>query len=166
MSIGNPEIDNRHSALGNSLSHSFPRRATSRTWNEKIRPQIHRHGLVLVFGAGVTKCSPSMISCRFPSSGKLTKSSYVNLTEGVRTILRGPAALAQAAGVDHLRASPPVLILDELHKHTKWKALLKGFYDTYGDRVRILVTGSSRLDIYRRGGDSLMGRYLLYRMHP
>jgi len=83
-----------------------------------------------------------------------------------RTILRGPAALAQAAGVDQLRASPPVLILDELHKHAKWKALLKGFFDTYGDRVRILVTGSSRLDIYRRGGDSLMGRYLLYRMHP
>ena len=60
--------------------------------------------------------------------------------------------------------SPPVLILDELHKHAE--ALLKGFFDTYGDRVRILVTGSSRLDIYRRGGDSLMGRYLLYRMHP
>jgi uncharacterized protein len=28
------------------------------------------------------------------------------------------------------------------------------------------MTGSSRIDIYRRGGDSLMGRYLLYRMHP
>ena len=38
--------------------------------------------------------------------------------------------------------------------------------ESYGERVRILVTGSSRLDLYRRGGDSLMGRYLLYRMHP
>jgi predicted AAA+ superfamily ATPase len=28
------------------------------------------------------------------------------------------------------------------------------------------VTGSSRLDIFRRTGDSLMGRYLLYRMNP
>jgi len=83
-----------------------------------------------------------------------------------RIILRGPAALAQAAGLDQLRASPPVLMLDELHKHTKWKSLLKGFFDTYGERVRIVVTGSSRLDIYRRGGDSLIGRYLLYRMHP
>jgi predicted AAA+ superfamily ATPase len=83
-----------------------------------------------------------------------------------RIILRGPAALAEAAGVDHLRALPPVLVLDELHKHAKWKSLLKGFFDTYGERVRILVTGSSRLDLYRRGGDSLMGRYLLYRMHP
>jgi hypothetical protein len=83
-----------------------------------------------------------------------------------RIILRGPAALAEAVGLDQLRASPPVLVLDELHKYRKWKALLKGFFDTYGNRVRIVVTGSSRLDIYRRGGDSLMGRYLLYRMHP
>ena len=30
----------------------------------------------------------------------------------------------------------------------------------------IIVTGSSRMDVYRRGGDSLMGRYFLYRMHP
>jgi hypothetical protein len=44
--------------------------------------------------------------------------------------------------------------------------LLKGFFDTHGDRVRLLVTGSSRLDVFRRGGDSLMGRYLLYRIHP
>lgn len=34
------------------------------------------------------------------------------------------------------------------------------------DRCRIIVTGSARLDVLRRGGDSLMGRYLLYRMHP
>ena len=32
--------------------------------------------------------------------------------------------------------------------------------------VRLIVTGSSRLDIFRRGGDSLMGRVLLYHMHP
>lgn len=28
------------------------------------------------------------------------------------------------------------------------------------------MTGSSRLDVYKRGGDSLLGRYFLYRMHP
>jgi len=42
----------------------------------------------------------------------------------------------------------------------------QGFFDTYGERAHLLVTGSSRMDIYRRGGDSLMGRYMLYRMHP
>lgn len=83
-----------------------------------------------------------------------------------RLLLRGPAALAGALQLDRLRAKPPVAVLDELHKYPKWKPLLKGFFDTHGDRVRLLVTGSSRLDVFRRGGDSLMGRYLPYRMHP
>jgi len=83
-----------------------------------------------------------------------------------RTLLRGPAALADRLQLDRLRADVPVTVLDELHKYAKWKGLLKGFFDTYGDRTRIVVTGSARLDIYRRGSDSLMGRYLLYRMHP
>jgi hypothetical protein len=30
----------------------------------------------------------------------------------------------------------------------------------------LIVIGSSRLNIFRRGSDSLMGRYSLYRMHP
>ncbi len=83
-----------------------------------------------------------------------------------RRLLLGPAALAETLQLDRLRAQPPVAVLDELHKYSKWKTLLKGFFDTYGDRVRVIVTGSSRLDVFRRGSDSLMGRYLLYRMHP
>ena len=83
-----------------------------------------------------------------------------------RRMLHGPAALAEALQLDLLRARPPVAVLEDLHKYPKWKTLLKGFLDTYGDRVRLMVTGSSRLDVFRRGGDSLMGRYLLYRMHP
>jgi len=81
-------------------------------------------------------------------------------------ILAGPAKLAAQLRLDRLRKTPPVLLIDELHKHTRWKQLLKGFFDTYADQVRIVVTGSSRMDTYRRGGDSLMGRYLPYRMHP
>lgn len=83
-----------------------------------------------------------------------------------RILLKGPAALAERLELDRLRAVAPVVVLDELHKFAKWKGLLKGFFDTYGERVRVVVTGSSRLDVFRRGGDSLMGRYLLYRMHP
>jgi predicted AAA+ superfamily ATPase len=83
-----------------------------------------------------------------------------------RRLLRGPAALAETLQLDRLVAKPPVAVLDELHKYSKWKSLLKGFFDTYGDRVHLIVTGSSRLDVFRRGSDSLMGRYVLYRMHP
>lgn len=87
-------------------------------------------------------------------------------TDNRRLLLRGPAALAETLGLDRLRARAPIVVFDEIHKSDRWKTLLKGFFDTYGERVRLLVTGSSRLDIFRRGGDSLMGRYLLYRMHP
>ena len=79
-------------------------------------------------------------------------------------ILRGPAATAGRLGLERLRRQPLVGTFDELHKFRKWRSFLKGFYDTYADSVRVLVTGSSRLDVYRRGGDSLMGRYLLYRI--
>lgn len=48
----------------------------------------------------------------------------------------------------------------------QWKNFLKGFFDASEGTASVLVTGSARLDIYKRGGDSLMGRYFLYRMHP
>jgi len=60
----------------------------------------------------------------------------------------------------------PLLILDEIHKFARWRALVKGFYDTRRHEVAFLVTGSARLDHYRRGGDSLQGRYHYYRLHP
>ena len=60
----------------------------------------------------------------------------------------------------------PVLLLDELHKYPRWKLFLKGLFDTLGDGLRVVVTGSSRLDTDRKMGDSLMGRYFLYHMHP
>jgi predicted AAA+ superfamily ATPase len=58
------------------------------------------------------------------------------------------------------------LVLDEIHKYPRWKRLLKGLYDTQRDAVEIVVTGSGRLDVYQRGGDSLLGRYALHRLHP
>jgi uncharacterized protein len=59
-----------------------------------------------------------------------------------------------------------LLVFDELHKFPRWKNWLKGIFDVSGDRHHFLVTGSARLDVYRRGGDSLMGRYHYWRLHP
>lgn len=63
-------------------------------------------------------------------------------------------------------AEARLLIFDEVHKYRQWKNHLKGIYDTQKAQYRILVTGSARLDLYRRGGDSLLGRYHYYRLHP
>jgi predicted AAA+ superfamily ATPase len=86
-------------------------------------------------------------------------------------------ALAIAGGADRIATiadlSDPVkaqkgILFDELHKFPKWKNFLKGFFDVYADnrKIKVLVTGSARLDVYKRGGDSMMGRYFPYRVHP
>ena len=59
-----------------------------------------------------------------------------------------------------------LLIFDEIHKYRQWKSLIKGEYDKLKDIYKFLVTGSARLDLYRRGSDSLQGRYHYYRLHP
>jgi predicted AAA+ superfamily ATPase len=57
-------------------------------------------------------------------------------------------------------------VFDEIHKFPRWKNWLKGIYDVSSEEHAFLVTGSARLDVYRRGGDSLMGRYHYWRLHP
>ena len=59
-----------------------------------------------------------------------------------------------------------LVIFDELHKYPRWKRWIKGVYDTKPLHQQYLVTGSARLDIYRHGSDSLMGRYHYWRLHP
>lgn len=59
-----------------------------------------------------------------------------------------------------------LLILDELHKMKDWKSYLKGVYDTKNDHLKILVTGSARLDIFRQSGDSLAGRFFVHHLLP
>ncbi len=60
----------------------------------------------------------------------------------------------------------PLIVLDEIHKYKQWRNLVKGFYDKNKGTQNYLVTGSARLDHYRRGGDSLLGRYRYIRLHP
>jgi predicted AAA+ superfamily ATPase len=81
-------------------------------------------------------------------------------------IISGPKAVATMAKLEEIQKEFPILVFDEIHKYKNWKRFLKGFFDTYEKKCRIIVTGSARLDIYKRGGDSLMGRYFLYRVHP
>jgi predicted AAA+ superfamily ATPase len=60
----------------------------------------------------------------------------------------------------------PLLIFDEIHKMEGWKRYLKGLYDVEGCRPRILVTGSAKMDVFRKTGDSLAGRCFSYRLNP
>jgi predicted AAA+ superfamily ATPase len=81
-------------------------------------------------------------------------------------ILRGQNSLLTEILSLPLAKDSPVVIFDEIHKYNDWKTYIKGFIDLSKDKVRTIVTGSSKLNVYRRGGDSMMGRYFLYRVHP
>ena len=59
-----------------------------------------------------------------------------------------------------------LVVLDELHKLPRWKNLLKGVIDEFGNRPPVLVTGSARLEILRKSGDALTGRTYHHRLHP
>lgn len=65
-----------------------------------------------------------------------------------------------------LPGDEPLVLLDEIHKYKQWRNLVKGLYDTNKSSRQFLITGSASLDYYRRGGDSLQGRYHYYRLHP
>lgn len=81
-------------------------------------------------------------------------------------ILSGPINIARHSGLDAPKAGKPLIIFDELHKYKDWRDFIKGFFDLYNLDCHIIVTGSAKFDIYRKGGDSLMGRYFPYRVHP
>ena len=106
-------------------------------------------------------------------SGKTTlakslASDYLNWDDsGVRAaIAAGQDETVRRFRLDRLSAETPVVAFDEIHKYPKWKSFLKGFFDVYGEKMKILATGSAKMDVYKRGGDSMMGRYFPYRMHP
>ncbi len=84
-----------------------------------------------------------------------------------RAIVRDPSGFP---GIRATTVTPPPtrsrVALDEIHKYPRWKRLLKGLFDQQRDALEIIVTGSGRLDVYQRGGDSLFGRYDLFRLHP
>jgi predicted AAA+ superfamily ATPase len=63
-------------------------------------------------------------------------------------------------------ATEKLIVFDELHKFARWRNMLKGLFDTLKEIHSFLVIGSARLDYYRKGGDSLLGRYHFYRLHP
>ncbi len=64
------------------------------------------------------------------------------------------------------RGRLPWICFDEIHKMPKWKNILKGYYDKFENDCRFIVTGSARLDWFRRSGDSLAGRYFLFHLNP
>lgn len=83
-----------------------------------------------------------------------------------RAVQSGQRTLADRYALDSVSDGEKIVVCDEIHKYSRWKQFLKGFFDLYGRRMKIVATGSARMDVYKKGGDSMMGRYFPYRMHP
>lgn len=111
----------------------------------------------MVFVAGPRQVGKTTLALQLPGA----RSGYLNwdVPDHRRRILQRELPTA------------PLWVFDELHKYRGWRNWLKGLVDAQAlepvaRRRRILVTGSARLDYYRRSGDSLQGRYRLLRLHP
>ncbi len=95
---------------------------------------------------------------------------YLNwdLVEDRDKILSPTKKLLHSLNTHVASLQKPLIVFDEIHKYPQWKNYLKGLYDYahWNDQIAIIVTGSARLDIYKKGSDSLMGRYFPYRIHP
>ncbi len=96
--------------------------------------------------------------------GKTTLAKYIGRENSMYLNWDNPIHRMKIIKLQFLSDSG-ILIFDEIHKYKKWKNYVKGIYDTY-DKYKILVTGSARLNLYRKGEDSLQGRYHYYRLHP
>ncbi|RCK80799.1 MAG: AAA family ATPase [Candidatus Ozemobacter sibiricus] len=112
----------------------------------------------MVFLGGPRQVGKTTVAKRLlAASGRPPNEGYLNwdAADDRRLIMEG------------LLPGPPGLVVyDEIHKYSRWRNLLKGLFDKHRERYQFLVTGSARLDYYRRGGDSLQGRYHFHRLHP
>lgn len=111
----------------------------------------------MVFIGGPRQVGKTTLALGLLENGSERHPAYMNWDDVVsrKALLKG-----------ELPGGQPLVILDEIHKYKGWRNLVKGFYDKNKSTKQFLVTGSARLDHYRRGGDSLQGRYHYHRLHP
>ena len=108
---------------------------------------------------------PRQVGKTTSAKSALKNAVYLNwdIADDRQLLLAGQNAVAEKLGV----SDNPAIIIDEFHKYPEWKNYLKGLFDALeSEHVKILITGSARLDTYRKGADSLMGRYFIQHIHP
>ena len=117
----------------------------------------------MIFVAGPRQAGKTTLSKLIAHS--FTNNYYFNwdIAEHRTLFFSNPAFFE---GIKRKDPSIPLIILDEIHKYKNWKNYLKGIYDQFHESYTFLVSGSGRLDIYQKGGDSLAGRYYMFHLFP
>lgn len=111
----------------------------------------------MVFIGGPRQVGKTTLALRFAKTHSTKYPGYISWDD-----LKSRAGLLRG----ELPSGQKLIILDEIHKYRQWRNLVKGLYDLNKDELQFIVTGSARLDHFKKGGDSLFGRYRHYRLHP
>jgi hypothetical protein len=111
----------------------------------------------MVFIGGPRQVGKTTLCLQFLSPSNVTNPAYLNWDD-----LKARSKIKNA----EIPVDKKVICFDEIHKFKNWRGIVKGLYDTQKSKHQFLVTGSARLDHYRKGGDSLLGRYRYLRLHP
>ena len=136
-----------------------------RYYNTIIGRELSEHRQ-MAFVSGARQVGKTTLAKQISQSFQTTLYLNWDDTEHRFLILGDTAHLIEALGLNQLKTHIPLLVLDEIHKYAHWKSFLKGLFDRFEGKVAFLITGSARMDIFKKGGDSLMGRYFNYRLHP
>ena len=119
----------------------------------------------MAFISGPRQCGKSTLARKILATKGQSENYFTWDDEEFRRLwIRNPKLILEK--LKTTQQEKTVLVLDELHKQRIWKRPLKGLYDLFFEKICFIVTGSARLDIFRKGGDSLQGRYFPYRLHP
>ena len=111
----------------------------------------------MIFIGGPRQVGKTTLALQFLKPSTHKNSSYLNWDRATdkSLILK-----------DQFPFDQKTIVLDEIHKYKNWRNLIKGLYDKHHEDHQFIVTGSARLDYFNKGGDSLLGRYRYYRLHP
>jgi hypothetical protein len=117
----------------------------------------------MVFMAGPRQAGKTTLCRQIMES--FTNSLYFNwdIPQDRTRLLEDPAFFEH---IERKDASVPLVVFDKIYKYRDWKNYLKGSYDRYQGMFQFLISGSGRLDIYQKGGDSLAGRNFLFHLWP
>jgi predicted AAA+ superfamily ATPase len=117
----------------------------------------------MIFISGARQTGKTTLAKEIASEERVSHYFNYDVPENKTKILVQPSFFEE---IDRKKSDRPLIILDEIHKYKEWKNYLKGVYDGYADEFRFLVTGSGRLDLSRKRGDALAGRYLHFHLFP
>ena len=133
-----------------------------RTLYENIWNKLSTHKQ-MVFIAGPKQAGKTTFTRILAEDFK--NSLYFNwdIIDDKRNLIENPSFYEEV----HLKDNTvPLIIFDELHKYSNWKNYLKSIYDRDKGNYKFVVSGSGRLDMYQKGGDSLAGRYFIFYLWP